>query len=254
MQLLFLLTGYMAFVATATITLVDLQPIALFSDSCAEAYSTPILNCDYTMFAPFDGDSTCSRACMTELNTLAGSIQKACQTDGVKPNTVIAHAFQGDLANWLCARGTFSTQQPTVVSGTATNAKATSTTAASTSTTTSMSTTAQDSSSTDDSSTTTESTSESTTLSSNSTSSMFTTFSTTTTSIIATTSHAASSSTSSRPKQTSNFIGDSTPFDQTAFANYAQPVKHDKKNMLLLPFLVPTVTSLIVIGVGAWMY
>lgn len=253
MQLLFLLIGYMVFVATATISLVDLQPIALFSDSCAEAYSTPILNCDNTMFAPFDGDSSCSRACMTELNTLAGTIQKACQTDGVKPNTVIAHAFQGDLANWLCARGTFSTQQPTVVPGTATNAKATSTTAAAASTTTSISTTAQDSSTTGDSSTTTNSTSQSMTQSSSSSSSVVTTFSTTTTSITATTRQVASS-TSSKPRQTSNFVGDSTPFDQTVFANFAQPVKHDKKNLFFLPILVPTVTCLIVIGIGGWMY
>lgn len=245
MQILLLLAAYMACFVAADFTLSQLQPIADFSFSCTEAYNIEIQNCDNTVFAPFDGEANCSQACLNELNTLASTLQRACQADGVKPNTVIAHAFQGDLANWLCAQGTYSTQVPTVASGTATNAKATTFTAAA-STSTSSSSAAASSSSESSSSSTSSQSSES---------SISTTFSTTTTtSVMSTPAPSPSSTTSSKPKQTSHTIGDSTPFDQTVYNDFAMSKKIDKTTWLLVQILVPTVTSLLVFGIGGWMY
>lgn len=219
-----LFIGYLAYLTAAEFTLSDLQPIAQFSDSCSEAYNTPIVNCTYVSFAPFQEQATCSRKCLNELNALVPIIQSGCQNDGVRPDTVIAHAFQGDLANWLCGSGDYATTSATVASGTATNAKATMTST--------------------ESSTSTSSATEAST-----TSSTITPSSTT----LLTSSSRTSSSASSRSSPTQNNVGDSTPFDQTVGANDSRSEK-EKLRFLTITIIVPIVVTLTIGSLGGWIY
>ncbi|KAK5103490.1 hypothetical protein LTS08_002905 [Lithohypha guttulata] len=228
-----LVAGWLTYRAAADITLSDLQPIAEFSNTCTQAYSTPIKKCDNVHFAPI-GDlsfATCTRDCLNELNSLATTLQRACQSDGVKPGTIIAHAFQGDLGNWLCATGPYASATPTPIStGTATNAKATSTkttvsssSTQSSSSSSSVSTTSATDTATESSSTESSSTQESTT---EGTSTSATSVTSTSTSSSVTSSSA--SSTFSRSSTPASGVGqpaqtpfDSTPFDQLAFSSEA---------------------------------
>ena len=108
MYLLFLVWAYFALLSSAGITLSNFQAIVDFSNACTSAYNTPIQNCDGNLFAPFNNHVACSSNCYNELNSLVSTIQSACQTAGVIPNTVMAHAFQGDLAQWMCGQGTYA--------------------------------------------------------------------------------------------------------------------------------------------------
>lgn len=235
--LIFLLS--LVFLVKADMSLSDLQPIAEFSDSCTETYETSIKNCDSARFAPFTSSATCSKDCKNELNSLSGKIQQACRGDGVKPNTVIAHAFQGDLANWLCASGVFSTSSAPLKSGTATNALATKTSSISSSSSASEPASTSSSSETESSTNTQQSTSSSL-VSTTSTSLIVSS----TLSTSATRASVGSSSTRSQPLPTRSF--DSTPFDQTVVAN--------SQNQLLVEILIPALSAVLCICVGSWAY
>ena len=82
MQFLILLVGYIALLASASISLTDIQPITLFSTSCTGAYDTSIQKCDSARFAPLSSFSVCTQDCYDELNSLATKIQRACQDQG----------------------------------------------------------------------------------------------------------------------------------------------------------------------------
>lgn len=229
------------FLVKADISLSDLQPIAEFSDSCTEAYETSIKNCDGASFAPFSSNVACSKDCKNELNSLSAKIQQACRGDGVKPNTVIAHAFQGDLSNWLCATGAFSTSSASLKSGTATNALASKTSSSS------ASQSSNSSSSTEMRSSSSSQSSTSTSITSSTSSSVA---ASTKLSTSSTRSSAVPSSAQARPAPTRNM--DSTPFDQTVAASGAS--RGNAKEMLLIQILIPTLSALICVMVGSLLY
>lgn len=243
MQFLILLVGYIALLASASISLTDIQPITLFSTSCTGAYDTSIQNCDSARFAPLSSFSVCTQDCYNELNSLATKIQRACQDQGVKPDTVMAHAFKGDLGDWLCGSGAYATSPAVLATGTATNAKATTSSSAS-----SASSTASITSSSSSNSTTSSSTSSSN-AQPQSTSTLTSSASLTSTSTL---SPSSTSSTGSIPRPGSG-IGDSTPFDQVVTQNKGSSPKEGNL-FFILKIVVPIIVSLTLFGIGGWIY
>ncbi|KAK4694792.1 hypothetical protein P7C71_g2850, partial [Lecanoromycetidae sp. Uapishka_2] len=83
---------------TAAITLSTFQPISGFSDTCNNAYNTPLNGCTASDFSTGD----CSMSCISFLDALTKVLNADCTGTSAYPNTLIAAFFNSQGTQTLC--------------------------------------------------------------------------------------------------------------------------------------------------------
>lgn len=84
--------------ATTAITLDQFQPITGFSQTCVNAYNTPLSGCTASDFSA----GSCSTTCIAFLEALTMIINQKCDGTGAAPDTLIASFFQSQGTAALC--------------------------------------------------------------------------------------------------------------------------------------------------------